>query len=184
MNPSLFATGKTWGEYMNSIAKNRDRFEDVYERFMLSEQDLNVLRAAGPLRIVAIAEDWCPDVYHTLGMIARAAEAAPQSEMRIFERDSRPEIMENYLTHGKKRIPVCAFFTPDFRELCRWAGRSREADVWVNDFRKNRPYDQIPAEEMAAFRAQFDENYEKTFRRQNLEEMLGLLRRATAGEGV
>lgn len=177
MDANLFASGKTWTDYLNSISKNRDRFEAVYRSFFVSEEELAAFRRASPLNIVAVAEDWCPDVYNTLGIVAKIADTVPGVNMRIFERDARPEIMANYLTEGtKKRIPVYAFYDPRFRELFWWAGRNKQADEWVNAFRNGRPYEEIPKDEMERFREEFSKRYEESFARGNLMELIDRLK--------
>jgi hypothetical protein len=175
MDAATFASGKTWTEYMDSVEKNRDRFEELFVRFAPTEADLAAFGAVPSLRIVAVGEDWCPDVFNTLGIVAKIAAATPGAQLRIFERDSRPEIMDLFLSSGKKRIPVVAFHDADFRLLGWWAGRNREADAWVSGFRKGRPYDQIPAEEMDLFRGEFDRRYRESWGRGNLEEIKAAL---------
>ena len=178
MDALKFASGKSWSDYIASIERNRDRFEAVYRNFFLSEEDIAPFRAATPLNIVAVAEDWCPDVFNTLGIMAKLADAVPGIIMRIFERDARPEVMDLYLTDGKKRIPAFAFYDHNWDKLFHWAGRNKAADEWVNAFRKGRPYDQIPEDEMEAFRREFDRRYEESFARGNLMEITDALKTA------
>lgn len=185
MDEALFRKGKTWDEYINSIETNRDHFVGVYQTFPLTDDDLVVFRNFKGLRVVAIGEDWCPDVYNSMGILARICQLVPGAEMRIFERDTYPELMDQYLSDGtKKRIPVYAFFTPDFRQLCWWAGRNREADAWVNAFRKGRPYDQIPKAERDSFQSEFNGLYRESFARGNLEEIKAALRESAQAQAA
>jgi hypothetical protein len=175
-----FATGKSWTEYLNSITRNRDRFEAAYKSFFLAEEDIAPFRAATPLNIVAIGEDWCPDVFQTLGFIAKLADAVPGLILRIFERDTHPELMDRYLSEGRKRIPVYAFFDHNFEEVFWWSGRNKAADEWVSSVRKGRAYEEIPADEMEEFRKEFDRRYEESYARENLREITEGLREAIA----
>ena len=176
MNAATFQSGKSWSAYIKSISKNRNKFEPGYNSFEPSAGDLDFFGAFKPLNIAAIGEDWCPDVFNTLGTVAKIADALPNAELRIFERDSREDLMHDYLSDGKKRIPVYAFFDGDFKELCRFCGRVKEADDWVNAFRRGRPYDQIPKDELETFRAELNERYRTQYSRANLEEIKNLLR--------
>jgi hypothetical protein len=176
MNSTIFQTGKTWSNYMESIQKNREKFERVYNEFHLQDSDLVPFRAAAPLHILAIGEEWCPDVYNTFGVIAKVADSATSCEFRIFERDSHPELMDQFLTDGTKRsIPVFAFYDAKFDLLGWWGGRNKAANEWVNGFRKGRPYDQIPDDEMKRFREEFQSNYDARFREGNFEEIKEVL---------
>lgn len=179
MDTQTFQSGKTWTEYMESIDKNRDKFEKVYDNFQLHEEDMLPFRAAAPLRILAIGEDWCPDVYNTLGAVAKLADCVSGCEMRIFERDTRTDIMDKFLTDGtKKSIPVIAFYDARWHLLGWWAGRNKNANEWVNEFRQGRPYEEIPDEELKPFREEFNRRYESEYTRGNLDEMKEVL---TAG---
>jgi hypothetical protein len=177
VNAQLFSSGKTWQEYMNSITRNRDAFEKKYAEFRPSEDDLAPFREHAPLNIVAIAEDWCPDVHNTLGLVARIAKDIRGIQMRIFERDTYIDLMDLYVVDGtKRRIPVFAFFSHDFRQLGWWSGRNKQADEWVSAFRKGRPYDEIPEDEMVVFREEFQRRYDKEYALGNLEEIKSVLR--------
>jgi hypothetical protein len=179
MDTQTFQSGKTWTEYMESIQKNRDKFERVYDAFELHEPDMLPFRAAAPLHILAIGEDWCPDVYNTLGAMAKIADCVSGCELRIFERDTRTDIMDQFLTEGtKKSIPVFAFYDSRWQLLGWWAGRNKKANEWVTSFRKGRPYDQIPPEELKPFQQEFARRYETEYTRGNIEEIKAVL---TAG---
>src|SRR5262249_41545872 len=154
-------------------------FEEWYNDFAPTTDELEAFRSSSMTKILAIAEDWCPDVYNTLGIIARIAEITPGVEIRIFERGSHPEIMDQYFSNGKKRIPAFAFFDSNFREICRWAGRNKAADEFVRDFRKDRPYDQIPPDERKAFGIELNRRYKESYARGNLDEITELLGEVT-----
>jgi thiol-disulfide isomerase/thioredoxin len=151
------------------------RFEGLYRGFELDDSDLVPFLALSPLRVVAVGEDWCPDVYNTLPIIAKVADRLPGMEMRIFERDTREDVMNDYLSNGKKRIPVFAFFDAGFHSFGWWAGRNAEAEQWVVAFQRGRTYEEIPEDEMGLFREEFDRRYRESWARLNFEEITAML---------
>jgi thiol-disulfide isomerase/thioredoxin len=110
------------------IQRNRAKFEYNYDETRLADDDVRVFRELasrpdGPARVLALGEDWCPDVFRGLPVMARIAEAAGM-ELRIFSRDENPDIMNEFLNQGKHQsIPVFVFYTRDQRYLAHWIER-------------------------------------------------------------
>jgi hypothetical protein len=123
-----FATGLTYAEYTGRIQRNQAKFEYNYDKTRLADEDVRVLRelasrSEGPARVLALAEDWCPDVFRGLPVMARIAEAAG-TELRIFPRDENLDIMNEFLNQGKHQsIPVFVFYTHEQRYLAHWIER-------------------------------------------------------------
>jgi hypothetical protein len=132
-----FAAGLTYREYMESIQRNRAKFEYNYAETRLTDEDAGAFRELasrpeGPARVLAIAEDWCPDVFRGLAVMARIAEAAGM-ELRIFPRDQNLDIMNEFLNQGKHQsIPVFVFYTRDQRYLAHWIERPALANEQMN----------------------------------------------------
>jgi hypothetical protein len=82
----------------------------------------------GVVKVLAIAEAWCGDVCRELPTIARIAEAAGMT-LRIFRRDQKPDIMDEFLSDdGKSRaIPVFVFYTDDLHYITHFTERSKSA---------------------------------------------------------
>lgn len=81
VTPERFASGMTWDEYLNSIKRNRDKFEYNYRETQLSDEDVRTLKELvslpdGPAKVLALGEDWCPDVFRGLPVMAKMAQAA------------------------------------------------------------------------------------------------------------
>ena len=123
-----FAAGLTYREYVERIQRNRAKFDYNYDETRLSDDDVRVFRELasrpdGPARVLALAEDWCPDVFRGLPVMARIAEAAGM-ELRVFPRDEYLDIMNEFLHEGKHQsIPVFVFYTRDQRYLAHWTER-------------------------------------------------------------
>ena len=136
-----FAAGLAYREYMETVQRNRAKFEYNYNETRLTDDDAGAFRELasspeGPARVLALAEDWCPDVFRGLPVMARIAEAAGM-ELRIFARDQNLDIMNEFLNQGKHQsIPVFVFYTRDQRYLAHWTERpslANEQMHLVND---------------------------------------------------
>ena len=53
------------------------------------------------MKVLAIAEAWCGDVYRELPTMARIAEAAGMT-MRVFLRDQNADLMDEFLLGRQK----------------------------------------------------------------------------------
>jgi hypothetical protein len=132
VTPERFASGMTWQEYVEHIKRNRDKFAYNYEETDLSESDAEAFRSLaakgdGPAKVLALAEDWCPDVFRGLPVMVRIAEAAGL-ELRIFPRDENLDIMKEFLNRGEHQsIPTFVFYTEDHRYIAQWIERPAKA---------------------------------------------------------
>ena len=128
MTPERFASGFTYQDYLAQIKVNKDRFEKYYESVNLSADDAAFFKRVaeapnGAPKMMVIGEDWCPDVYRGMPVMARIAEAAGM-EMRIFPRDEHLDIMNEFLNHGEFiSIPVAVFYTKEMDAITHWIER-------------------------------------------------------------
>jgi hypothetical protein len=165
----------TYQAYMATVSRNRAVFEEVYGAPACNEADLALLRRLPPLRMVAIAEDWCPDVFNTLPTWARLVEQLPGWELGVYARDTVPELMDAFLAAGRdRRIPVYAFYLGDVLQVW-WSGRGAGAEHALAEFLAGRTFGQLCDEERQRCGQMLLEGYRREFRRQSLEEILTLL---------
>jgi hypothetical protein len=179
MNPlpnEIWSRRLSYAAFLATVSRNREMFDEVYREPSHTEADLACLRQLPPLRLVAIAEDWCPDVFHTLPTWARIVEQLPGWELGIFARDTIPELMDTFLWLGdRRRIPVYAFYLEGSLQLW-WSGRGAGAEAELRDFLAGRAFADLAEEERRRGSLVLQEGYRREFRRQNLEEILTLLR--------
>ncbi len=132
-----FRKGKTFREYLDSGVRNRELFERNYDDLTISEAQAKALKALaakanGLDHVVAIGEDWCPDVYRGLGVGAKIAEAAGV-EFRMFERDQNKDMIAEYLHNGQfESIPVFVFYDKRHRELGHFIERPKLANEQIH----------------------------------------------------
>jgi hypothetical protein len=134
VTPERFKSGLTWRQYLDHIKRNREKFEFNYRETRLSEDDVAafsslVEREDGPAKVLALGEDWCPDVFRGLPVMARITEAAGM-ELRIFPRDDNLDIMNEFLAGGEHQsIPTLVFYTRDHRYIAHWIERPAKANA-------------------------------------------------------
>src|SRR4030042_1201537 len=129
VTPERFASGMSWQEYLGHIKRNREKFVFNYEETVVSDDDAKAFRSlaakeGGPAKVLALGEDWCPDVFRGLAVLARITEAAGL-ELRIFPRDENLDIMNEFLKQGEHQsIPTFVFYTGDHRYIGHWIERA------------------------------------------------------------
>jgi hypothetical protein len=123
-----FTSGLSYQAFIAQVTVNKDRFNEFYQTAYVSAADAAFFRRAvalpgGPARMLVLGEDWCPDVFRGLPVMARLAETAG-IDLRIFPRDKNLDIMNEFLNEGKyQSIPTCVLFTADLKYITRWIER-------------------------------------------------------------
>ncbi len=141
VTPERFAQGQTYAEWYQSIGRNQARFQENYDGTQVSQEDARALRELvalpnGPARCLALGEDWCPDVFRGLPVMARIAEASG-IELRVFFRDQNKDIMAEFLNHGEhESIPTFVFYTRDHHYIAHWIERPALANEQMPILRK------------------------------------------------
>jgi hypothetical protein len=135
-----FDSGLTWEQYLEHIKRNTKKFQYNYDQTVLSADDAAAFRRlaespTGPARVLALGEDWCPDVFRGLPVMARIAEAAGM-DLRIFPRDDNLDVMNEFLNKGEHQsIPVFVFYTRDHDYICHWIERPAKANAELHEMR-------------------------------------------------
>ena len=189
VTPEKYASGFTYQEYLAQIKVNKNFFQELYDSFQIKPEDSEALRKAaqhpqGPAKMMVIGEDWCPDVYRGMPMMARISEASGM-EMRVFPRDSHMDIMNEFLKEGKwASIPAAVFYTKDHQYICHWIERpalaDREMEEITAQVKRELPADATDVQIRAAARPRNLERYpawqQESVReiREMLEKHLGL----------
>ncbi len=104
------------------------RFLRIYQSFTVSSE-LNRAVAAiqYPQAWMVITEPWCGDSSQLLPIIARIAACNLLIRLDFVLRDEHPEIMDAYLTNGKRSIPKVVASNRNGEEIFRWGPRPRAA---------------------------------------------------------
>ena len=139
-----FRSGMTWNQYLAYIASeenqarpspsgkprgsNVERFVRNMASWQLSDEAREELGGLPRLKMLVLAEDWCPDVYRGLPVLAEVAGAAGW-ELRIFARDENADIMSEFLKDGEHQsIPTAVLYTPEHGYVGHWIERPAVAN--------------------------------------------------------
>jgi hypothetical protein len=169
--------GLSWKQFLESSKHNVDAMKAYYDAFDFDEDILSFFNGRTPLQVLGIAEDWCPDVAQNLAVVARIGDEVPGMELSIVRRADAPELMGEYVTGGKERIPVVAFFDMTFRELARWSGRCRSADSWIFDevLKGTRDIMSLSGAAATDFNREYDRRFRETYVWETITEWQHLL---------
>ncbi|MBI4219193.1 MAG: thioredoxin family protein [Chloroflexi bacterium] len=127
VTPARYAQGLTYAEFLAQAKVNKDQFEANYKTAQVPADDaafFERLASSGRAsKMLAIGEDWCPDVYRGMPVAVRIAEAAGM-ELRVFPRDKNLDIMNEFLNRGEfLSIPVVVFYANDLKYIAHWIER-------------------------------------------------------------
>ena len=138
VTPERYASGFTFQEYLDQIKVNKNWFQQLYDDFHLTAEDAESLKKLvahplGPAKMMVVGEDWCPDVYRGMPVMARIAEGSGM-EIRIFPRDANMDIMNEFLKEGQwASIPAVVFYTSSHQYICHWIERPELAEREINE---------------------------------------------------
>lgn len=114
------------------VEEHRDLWEGVHRRHETPDAAVERAREiGGEWRLLVLVEDWCGDASNTVPVLARFAEAAPNVEMRVVERDENLDLMDRHLTNGGRAIPVAVVLDADLRPRGSWGPRPEELQDFV-----------------------------------------------------
>ena len=122
ISPEQFAQGLTYDAYKAQMTRNQERFAANEQQVVLDPAAVAAARGLRqPLNVLVLAEDWCGDVIDNLPILGSLAAASDgKLDVRVFLRDQRLDLMDQYLKGGEFRsIPVFVFFDQGFNELGR-----------------------------------------------------------------
>jgi thioredoxin family protein len=120
-----FAQGMTVPQYLDRMKTNKEPFTRFLAEVAIRPEDKEALAGLGrKVNVMVITEDWCGDALYNVPVLAKLVDGLPNVELRVFLRDDNPDLMDQYLKHGRYRsIPVFAFFDDQMNELGRLVER-------------------------------------------------------------
>ncbi len=120
---AIFESGVPYSRWITTgtVPANRARMEELLGARALEPHVRGFLQAlARPVRVVAIAEDWCGDVVRHVPVLERMAQAAPALQVRYVSRGQHPEVFARFLTNGGEAIPKFIFLSEAWAECGNW----------------------------------------------------------------
>lgn len=174
---ALWHQGMTFADFVAAAAPAyRPLWEGVYRTALVP--DWARTPPAEESRLLALVEDWCVDTSSTIPVLARWTELVPRLSLRVLRRDEHPAVMDRYLTHGARSIPIVLVLDREFREVARWGPYPAPLAQWV---REHKPPALLKAEFVKGKRTWYARDRGETMLRE-LVEMMGL--RAAASQNA
>jgi len=128
---ALWAQALPYHDFVAASTEHRGLWEGLYRLARLPEGVAGLSFADRPLKLLALAEDWCGDASNTLPIVARLAEAVSGLELRVLRRDENPAVMDEYLTGTARAIPIVIGLDAGFHEIGHWGPRPQMLQDWV-----------------------------------------------------
>jgi hypothetical protein len=144
----LWKAAETWADFSARIESQRTLWDGVYRTAKVPDWAPAAFSGLpNGLWMLVLNADWCLDSANTVPVMQRLAEAVPGVELRLLERDRFPEVMDRYLTHDSRSIPLVIMLDRDLRELGHWGPRPAELQAWVVAHQATLPAEQRYREE-------------------------------------
>lgn len=106
-----FDQSVTFQRFLDQAGHFVSDYHDSYAHAVLDQDDRAAIAGiAGPIDVLAIVEDWCPDVVANLPIVARLAEATDQLRLHVLIRDDATrDVADAYPYEGRSHIPTYVF---------------------------------------------------------------------------
>ncbi len=111
-------------EYAKLNLHRMERINKTYEPSYNLKSIMNKIKSAQLW--LAITEDWCGDSAQILPYIHKIASLNTKISLKIIERDKNLDIIDIYLTDGKRSIPKIIGFDNNWKEIFTWGPRPIE----------------------------------------------------------
>ncbi len=188
VTPERYATGiASYKDWMAAIGQRQAEFQRHYDEFQLKAEDAAYFKKLADekgVKALVIGEDWCPDVWRGLPVMARIQEASGM-EVRYVMRDQNKDIMAEFLKNGEfESIPVAVFYDGNHNYLGHWIERAKLADEQMGEVRRNALPNPMPAQDTPEYAAAQDAarkaaiDAAEPWRQAQVQEMRELLERA------
>ena len=140
VTPERYAEGiATYTAWMAAIEKNQDNFTRHYNEWVADPADIAAVKALVQqhgVKAMVIGEDFCPDVWRGLPVMARVSELTGM-EVRYVMRDQNKDIMAEFLKDAEfESVPTVVFYDRDHRYLGHWIERADRANAEMVELRQ------------------------------------------------
>lgn len=105
--------------FVADVEHHADEFADALRHAALDDDDRALTGSVpGPVDVLAIVEDWCPDVVATLPVVHRIAEAGDRFRLHVLVRGPETsDVADAYPHEGRSHIPTYVVLDDAGREL-------------------------------------------------------------------
>ena len=119
----LFAEGRSWEQFLNGAQRQRELWLQTDARVSIAPEIVErVERAGRGLRLVVVAEDWCPDSAYTVPYVARLAALA-RIPFRVVDRMAGEPLMRAHRTRDGRTATPTIVLLRDGMDAGAWVER-------------------------------------------------------------
>lgn len=112
---------RAYYEYRKLNLARMSRLEKIYKP---TEEAMSVMsKINAPQTWLVITEDWCGDSAQTIPVMVALTSLNKNIKIKFLIRDENPEIMNLYLTKGKRSIPKLIAYDNNLDEIFIWGPR-------------------------------------------------------------
>ena len=127
---ALFSAGHIWREFLAAARAQRPRWQKLASRAHPPADLVQRFRAAGKgLRLVIVAEDWCPDSVEVVPYVVAMADSAGVP-VRLVDRRQGASLMQQFRTSdGRPATPTIALVRAGVA-VAAWVERPALVQQW------------------------------------------------------
>ena len=122
-----FADALPSGAFLDRYANpvQRARWDAMHGRVRLEDTQKQILQGfVRKMPVLVLNGAWCGDCINQVPAFDHFARACPKLDLRLLDRDARPDVREALSINGGHRVPVAVFLSEDFREVARYGERT------------------------------------------------------------
>lgn len=167
-----------FAEFFRDVTRRAALWERNYREGEVAPELVERARAVGGTwRLLAVAVDGCSDSVNTLPFLALLAERVPGLELRVLHPDAGRALMEARPTaDGRAATPTIVLLDEEFDDAGCFIERPRPLKAWIEEERHQVGEGTLYEGKMLW--------YDRDGGRSTVEEVVGLLEAAAAGEPV
>ncbi|MEQ1907757.1 MAG: thioredoxin family protein [Vicinamibacterales bacterium] len=125
----LFLRGQRWDQFLNGAKAQRELWLAAADAPLDADITARFERASRNLRILIVAEDWCPDSVNAVPYVARLASTL-SIPLRIVNREVGAAVMKRHPTpDGRVATPTVVLLRGS-REVGAWVERPAQVQAW------------------------------------------------------
>jgi hypothetical protein len=123
----------TFAQFSDTVARWRDELTLNFDAVVFEPAELDALGRLGPpLDVLAIVEEWCPDVITALPILARIERDTGAIRLHVLIRPGFQDIADAYPhPDGRSHIPTFVFFDQAGRQRGVFIERPEALNEWV-----------------------------------------------------
>ena len=122
-----FADALPYRTFLDRYANpnQRARWDAMHGLVQLDETQTELLRGfVRKMPVLVLNGAWCGDCINQVPIFDHFARSSPALDLRLLDRDARPDVREALSINGGHRVPVAVFLSEDFREVARFGERT------------------------------------------------------------